>query len=182
MSVSSKGLRAAQIDMKIGSIAQCKFCDTEFSIRTPSGVFCSSKCAQNFFARKRRQTKREVHCAVCSSVFLAKTKRSKFCSAKCKHQSLKPITRDRLLKKAFGITHADYLLLVEKQGNRCAICRSDDPSKFTAGNVNWAVDHDHRTGKIRGLLCSRCNRGLGLFLDDVQIISRAIEYLKESVT
>lgn len=59
-----------------------------------------------------------------------------------------------------GITQDDYEALISRQGGRCAICQLH-PS--TVGPLQ--IDHDHRSGQVRGLLCARCNRGIGLFLD-----------------
>lgn len=64
---------------------------------------------------------------------------------------------------------------VLRQGG-CAICKSPTPN----GQKDWAVDHDHKTGKIRGILCAPCNKGLGHFQDDKQRLQQAIEYLNES--
>src|SRR6185312_15133032 len=62
------------------------------------------------------------------------------------------------LRNAFGISLADYHAMLAAQGGRCAICRTDNP-----GPKGFAVDHDHATGKVRGLLCVNCNPGLGCF-------------------
>jgi hypothetical protein len=56
-----------------------------------------------------------------------------------------------------------------------AICQTDTPGK---GLAMWCVDHDHRTGKVRGLLCNHCNAGLGCLRDDPAVIQSAIDYLK----
>lgn len=79
------------------------------------------------------------------------------------------------LKSRFGITLSDYDNMSETQGGVCAICGNFEARP----NVSrLSVDHDHETGKIRGLLCDRCNRMLGCAKDDVQILEQAIEYLR----
>ena len=67
-----------------------------------------------------------------------------------------------------GLTEAQYRDLQDQHGGRCAICSSDEPLR---------IDHDHKTGKVRGLLCHHCNVALGHFNDSVQLIEKAIEYL-----
>jgi hypothetical protein len=68
--------------------------------------------------------------------------------------------------------------LLIKQNEACAICGSAVGHKTKSGkNANLAIDHDHSTGLVRGLLCNKCNRALGYFQDDVDIIQRAISYL-----
>ena len=72
------------------------------------------------------------------------------------------------------MTSEDYDLLLEQQSKCCAICRSDDPSGFKY----FHIDHDHTTGKIRGLLCSKCNTAIGLFGEDIAVMNAALDYLK----
>ena len=76
-----------------------------------------------------------------------------------------------------GITEDEYLGLLEIQGGQCAICKADQP---WSRSTTWHVDHDHITGEVRGLLCSRCNRGLGYFRDDPALLNRAIDYLHQT--
>jgi len=68
----------------------------------------------------------------------------------------------------------DYDALLARQGGRCAICRTDRPGGV---GKHFRVDHDHVTKKIRGLLCNRCNVGLGMLGDDYRSLERAIRYL-----
>jgi hypothetical protein len=63
--------------------------------------------------------------------------------------------------------------LFNKQGGKCAICKRE----LVWPDKNTNVDHDHSTGKIRGILCGKCNRGLGSFQDDASILRRAVKYL-----
>jgi hypothetical protein len=79
------------------------------------------------------------------------------------------------LSRMFGITVEGYRALLEKQGGRCAICPATEPGR---GNVNFCVDHDHKTGAVRGLLCSRCNVALGLMNDDMAQLKSALEYMQ----
>ena len=74
--------------------------------------------------------------------------------------------------KRFKLSLDDINLILEKQGGVCAICGTDDwvyPSP--------AIDHDHETGKVRGLLCMMCNTGLGHFYDSIDRLLAAIKYL-----
>lgn len=65
------------------------------------------------------------------------------------------------LKAKFGITPEDYDVMLRKQHGKCAVCRQ--PEKVVGKSL--AVDHDHNTGKVRGLLCGSCNQLLGIFED-----------------
>lgn len=76
------------------------------------------------------------------------------------------------LKHKFGITVEQYNKMLAAQGGTCAICAS------TPGLRRLAVDHDHETGIVRGLLCGPCNRALGMFRDDPALLAAAIRYLQ----
>jgi hypothetical protein len=82
--------------------------------------------------------------------------------------------RHYYLKCRFGISVKEYNELLQKQQGVCAICKLKPQS-----SRNLAVDHDHKTGKIRGLLCHKCNTGLGLFYDDTEKLLSAVEYLQQ---
>lgn len=79
-------------------------------------------------------------------------------------------TRNRQLKRYYGITIEEYETLLEKQKG-CAICGKK------VGLHNMPVDHDHVTMKVRGILCHWCNKGLGQFFDDPRILRSAAEYI-----
>ena len=74
--------------------------------------------------------------------------------------------------RRYGLTEPEFRSLLKEQENACAICKG--PFK---GYRTIHTDHDHSTGKVRGLLCNNCNVGLGLFLDQPKLLKRAIEYL-----
>ncbi len=86
------------------------------------------------------------------------------------------------LKKRFGISIEIYRSIFKEQRERCGICRTPIlliAIKGDAGMKGRAhVDHCHKTGRIRGLLCSRCNLGIGLFLDSSDRLRRAVAYLR----
>ena len=67
----------------------------------------------------------------------------------------------------------EFEAILKSQGYACGVCRSQIPR----GKGLWHVDHDHRTGKIRGLLCHYCNLALGHFKDDERVMQEAIQYL-----
>lgn len=80
------------------------------------------------------------------------------------------------LKRYYGIEIEDYERMLVEQNSCCKICGKHN-SEFSK-RLN--VDHDHETGKVRGLLCIKCNRGIGLLQDSPVILQRALEYLLNS--
>jgi hypothetical protein len=83
--------------------------------------------------------------------------------------------RDRTLK-AYGITAADYDRLHESQKGLCAVCRQKETHKIRGVIRPLCIDHDHFTGRVRGLLCNRCNTALGLLGDDQATIEALASY------
>ena len=81
------------------------------------------------------------------------------------------------LKRRYGLTKADVARMAEEQNHCCAICGTPEKEMRNGITRHLAVDHDHGTGAIRGLLCQSCNTGLGKFRDDPLILARAIAYL-----
>lgn len=81
--------------------------------------------------------------------------------------------RNSNLKYFTGLSLYEYNLLFEFQKGCCAICGRHQSEL----NKSLFVDHNHETGKIRGLLCSKCNFGIGIFKDDVKLLRNGIEYL-----
>ena len=94
--------------------------------------------------------------------------------------------REHQLKYKFGMTIAEYNIMLNRQGGTCAICNEENftREKGTHNNksvpMSLAVDHNHKTGQVRGLLCNGCNTSLGKFKDDPILLEKAIQYLKET--
>ena len=80
--------------------------------------------------------------------------------------------REWTLLRRYGIGLRDYDALLLAQNGRCAIC-GNAPTKQS----DWHVDHDHGTGKVRGVLCRHCNRALGAVMDNPDTLQKAIQYL-----
>jgi hypothetical protein len=82
--------------------------------------------------------------------------------------------REYRLKKAYGIDRNEYLSLLQSQGGKCPICGNSTPG---GKGQTFVVDHDHKTGNIRGLLCHKCNTAIGLMKDNPHVLRGAIDYL-----
>lgn len=83
------------------------------------------------------------------------------------------------LLKQYGMTVDAYRTLVEAQNGLCKICGKPEtqPTKNGSGVRELSVDHDHRTGRVRGLLCNKCNVRLGMVDDDLELLRKMIDYL-----
>ena len=94
--------------------------------------------------------------------------------------SSKSKARDSKLRWKYGITLDHYLWMAERQNGECAICgyRSINPKAVSSLKTDLVVDHCHLTSRIRGLLCSNCNSGIGFLKENKNILLRAIEYLE----
>jgi Recombination endonuclease VII. len=79
------------------------------------------------------------------------------------------------IRRKYSLSEEDYGLLMSAQLGTCAICGITFSQKSMSDKPH--VDHDHKSGKVRGLLCGFCNRGLGQFKDDRHLLMSAVEYL-----
>lgn len=78
--------------------------------------------------------------------------------------------RDKRVQKTYGVSLEFVRALFKRQGSRCPICWQV--------NFNWHIDHNHETGKVRGVLCNKCNMGIGLFDEDPERLRDAADYLE----
>lgn len=74
------------------------------------------------------------------------------------------------LRTIYNLPHEQYQLLQQVQNNKCAICGCSEP---------LVIDHDHTTGRVRGLLCHACNNGIGRFKDNIEYLLNAVAYLQK---
>ena len=79
------------------------------------------------------------------------------------------------LKRYYGLTIEEWEALFVAQGRACAVCKSVYPGRKTG---HWSTDHDHTTGKVRGILCNGCNMALGQAKDDPQRLRALADYLE----
>jgi hypothetical protein len=137
---------------------------------------------------KRRGTIQIKKCEYCNQEFEVYTIRvnsggGKFCSRDC-YQKNREITLEAKLEKhrlnqkkhKYNLEKEDYYSLIDNQDNKCGICKTI--FKNTNRYDTPCVDHCHTTNKVRGLLCQSCNKGLGHFSDNIDILISAVEYLK----
>jgi len=94
------------------------------------------------------------------------------------YRKLNPyLEKNRALRDSFGLSLDDYNRMLEAQGGVCAICKQAETHMRNGRLKALAVDHSHKTGAIRGLLCSDCNTGIGKLKDDPEVLRSAIRYL-----
>ena len=138
------------------------------------------KSFSEFYKEKHRKDGYCYWCKVCRGAYfkkLYKKNPTPYLKAQEKYLKRHPKSRrNSILKHAFGITLKEYNILLKLQHSRCAICGL----KRSAISRNLDVDHSHKTGKVRGLLCGKCNKGLGLFQDNKKILANAINYIEKS--
>lgn len=80
--------------------------------------------------------------------------------------------RDKYYQRVYGISLSEYNFMLEKQNNVCLLCCKPD-----SGGKELAVDHCHKTGLVRGLLCNKCNRAIGFLEEDITLLYKTISYL-----
>lgn len=114
-------------------------------------------------------------CKTCGSNFTPTNPCNIYCSPSCKG-------KNAYYKRNYGITDADLASMKKEQDNKCYLCHSEG---FLIGKNNHderlAVDHCHTTGKVRKLLCHNCNRALGLFKDNPELMRKAADYIENKV-
>lgn len=175
-----------------GKIVQCKWCRA----REPKQYTCGN-CETEFYRTDRGGRQATTHlcdrcetaykwCSRCDSIkrhsafSIAQDKRTHLVShcRMCQSVAYSRLTgsarRKRVLSK-YGLTLEQWAVLHDQQGGCCAICGQ------APANGRWHIlhiDHDHRTGRIRGLLCHNCNLGIGNFQDNADMLECAARYLR----
>ena len=134
----------------------CKFCGKKFKYSQKHRIYCSDRCNQ-----KGQLIIRHNWYLNHKELVLKRQK---------ENPNNARTQRKAVLKKKYNLTPGEYNQMALNQNGRCAIC--EQPIKLH-------VDHDHETGKVRGLLCQRCNTGSGLFKHDVKILRNAVKYFKK---
>ncbi len=120
----------------------------------------------NFHMSKGHSSGRAAVCKLCQSAYSAKWYQEN-------KERMKERMRANAYMRQYGITVEEYDVLYEEQNRGCAICFAPTGSN----NKRLAVDHNHETGEVRGLLCDDCNIGLGKFKDNPNLLATAINYL-----
>lgn len=133
-----------------------------------------SKCKQikdltDFYDSKETKDGKNCYCKQCHSDASRKWREKN-------RDKVKRLNRKGNYKKYYGITLEEYEHLFYRQGGKCKICKTHQ----TKLKKLLSVDHDHNTNKVRGLLCQKCNQGLGMFNDCPDSLMQAAFYLKHS--
>jgi len=95
---------------------------------------------------------------------------------RCKNCCIERSRNNEIITR-YGIDQLEYEQMFKSQKGKCKICNTSNPGR---GKNKMSIDHCHKTGKIRGLLCNSCNNGLGMFKDDPELLVKAMEYLSET--
>lgn len=136
-----------------------------------------TKSLNDFYNESRVKDGKQARCKICHGKATEKYRKENpdvYRKASLKNwNSLKAEQRQERWIKRYGITAKDYKKLFDKQKGVCQICKNPCSSRQFL-----SVDHCHKTGKVRGLLCVKCNTALGMLNDNVSYFKSAIEYLK----
>ncbi len=143
---------------KTGKSVQCRECNVK-------GTRQYYKDNRGHILRKRKKGY--------AAIKVQKAKYRKENKEKCKQSA-----RNTNYYRKFGIRIKDYDEMYERQSGVCAICGKKEDAIYRGVAKNLAIDHDHVTGVVRGLLCAKCNTALGNVNDDIGILVNMIEYLK----
>lgn len=100
-------------------------------------------------------------------------------NAKANIDRVRKASRKNFLMKKYNLTVEEHENMIKAQDGKCAICK-EIPKTSKSNLTGYCVDHCHKTGKVRGILCDRCNLALGYLKDDIEILNNAIKYLNNS--
>ena len=172
------------LNIKSAELRYCSGCD-KLSKFTPKGNRCI-ECTRNYNreynkthkdTRDRKEYHKEYMIKNKEKLAEKKEEKRKFTKLLAPKKILtdpKILNRRSTLKRKFNLTEYDWNVMLAEQEFKCKICQSVNPG----GQGAFHTDHCHKTGKIRGLLCSNCNIGLGFFKDSPELLEKAAEYLK----
>ena len=171
----------------------CPECNAEVHGRASAAIYCSAECRTAVNRRKSKallkERLRSAHeakvfiCELCGEQYFPSYGRQanggrRFCSQKCQRRA-NSTRNHRHGASRYKLSIPEYNALLLGQDNRCAICLQPFAGR-ARDKAAPQIDHDHRTGVVRGVLCRPCNTALGNLGDDVTVLDRAITYLKRA--
>lgn len=143
-------------------------CKKEFKKHTTNNIYCCKKCSRTAFvvSGKKKEFDKKYY-------LNAKVNRKEDFFKQRKNANL---------KKNFNITLEEFNQMLSNQNNLCMICRTPFNLEHNRKEMERkaCVDHNHQTGKVRGLICNNCNTGLGRFKDNIELLREAIKYLEKT--
>lgn len=166
----------------MGEVRRCRICGEDKDInefrkaeRGKPGTLCKPCAAERLRNWRRGNPEWRAREAARRKADTAYQERRKNYN-RDRYYGIEERTRDLYLRRQFGITLGQYRDLEAQQGGGCAICGE----KCKSGR-DLAVDHDHATGAIRGLLCMNCNRAIGWFQEDPELMEKAAQYVRDNL-
>ncbi len=128
------------------------------------------KCARGHVMsqHRKRHPNGDSYCSACKAIRYESFRKGQ-------PKRVAAYSRNSRMRRWYGLTPEQIQALLTAQDNRCGLCGSRD-----WGIRGPSVDHDHATGIVRGMLCHRCNTGLGLFRDDEDLLEKAKLYLSKA--
>jgi predicted nucleic acid-binding Zn ribbon protein len=161
---------------------ECPTCKEDFTTDVHNKKYCSEHCSREKWAEMRRTGNRSVypnkyfknkHCRWCSDLFTPRGPSNHYCSEECSKKGQK----DTYYLRNYDIGYREYLTLLDSNNGGCWKC---DKSKEDNTKLILAVDHNHKTGQVRGLLCTDCNMAIGKLGDDIKGLREALNYLEQA--
>lgn len=164
-------------------------CYTKNGFKYGMNIYSCSICSKEIKLSKSGARK---HCTICSNCQTTKKKASdrngtRECQTCQIRLDLQQFTMNKNNNytcnkchnlRRFGINYKDYVRMLDEQNGGCAICGNCESTANVRGKTSLlAVDHNHETGKVRGLLCGKCNKAIGLLNDNPQLLQNSINYL-----
>lgn len=173
--VCNQHFRATPCKVHKGTITMCGPCG--YARNTPRIVNESKECTTckvvkpltDYYKNNRTNDGYDTRCKACANSYKAKWLEKNSTQASLQRA-------DNRLQVRYGISLKDYTSMLIKQNYSCAIC-GNSPEEGRTNTFRLSVDHCHSTGKVRGLLCQKCNTGLGLLGDTYESLLKALNYL-----
>lgn len=171
--------RARDSSGSVKKFFKCKQCDNRFSVDAV-GDFKTN------YRRSAAEAAIEKRCRACRKIkpideFSLRSSLDTLRRPNCKecYCVQRAVHAKGTLEKKYGITESEYQQMLSFQGGVCAICKKRETHR-NVKHRELSIDHCHVTGEVRGLLCAKCNLGIGHFLDDPELVLSAYEYLARS--
>jgi len=165
--------------IKRGALEFCPKCDEKIVISKDSRderFTNANKGSKDFTGNPKKYPQgffKNKPCRLCKTVFSPLSPSHLYCSDTCADKA----HDGTYLKRVYGITIEQYDEMFKIQGGVCKICKKEGEVITPKHKMTLVVDHCHEKGHVRGLLCHKCNKGLGLFHDSIEDLKRAIKYL-----